>query len=147
MGTIIKASKSDYMRLIEIWESAVKATHDFLADNDFTYYKSRMTDYFEMVELYAHTNEHSDLVGFMGISGSMLEMLFVDAAFRGRGIGSNLLRYAVNELGVRQLDVNEQNSQAVVFYTHMGFKTTGRSPLDNEGKPYPLLHMRYDDKR
>ena len=37
---------------------------------------------------------------------------------------------------------NEQNEQAVGFYLHMGFKVSGRSPVDDFGKPYPLLHMR-----
>jgi hypothetical protein len=27
------------------------------------------------------------------------------------------------------------------FYRHIGFSVRGRSPLDGQGKPYPLLHM------
>ena len=38
-------------------------------------------------------------------------------------------------------DVNEQNVQAVGFYRHMGFVVVGRSPTDDAGRPYPLLHM------
>jgi putative acetyltransferase len=38
-------------------------------------------------------------------------------------------------------DVNEQNAQAVGFYEHMGFTRTGRSPLDGQGRPYPLIHL------
>lgn len=102
-----------------------------------------MMDYFGHVNLYVYKNENGEIVGFMGVSGSMLEMLFVDAAFRGCGVGRKLLLYAVSKLNVCKLDVNEQNSQAVGFYTHMGFKIIGRSPLDNEGKPYPLLHLQY----
>jgi putative acetyltransferase len=37
--------------------------------------------------------------------------------------------------------VNEQNPEAVGFYLHYGFAQTGRSPLDGEGRPFPLLHM------
>ena len=43
--------------------------------------------------------------------------------------------------GATLVDVNEQNEQAVGFYLKMGFTVTGRSPLDAQGKPYPLLHM------
>jgi len=39
------------------------------------------------------------------------------------------------------VDVNEQNDQAVGFYRKMGFTETGRSPTDDDGRPYPLLHM------
>ncbi len=54
---IIKASKQDYARLSAIWESAVKATHDFLDSRDFAYYRSRMTDYFGQLTLYAYKDE------------------------------------------------------------------------------------------
>ncbi|ADP12586.1 hypothetical protein EJP617_29050 [Erwinia sp. Ejp617] len=40
-------------------------------------------------------------------------------------------------------DVNEQNEQAVGFYKQAGFVITGRSPTDNRGRAYPLLHLRY----
>ena len=40
-------------------------------------------------------------------------------------------------------NVNEQNEQAVGFYKKMGFKVTGRSEVDDLGKPYPLLHLAY----
>lgn len=140
---IIKGTENDFVRLLAIWENSVKVTHDFLDEKDFIYYQSRMMDYFGQVDLYVYKDENGEIVGFMGVSGSMLEMLFVDAKFRGCGVGRKLLFYAVSTLNVCKLDVNEQNSQAVGFYTHMGFKITGRSPLDNEGKPYPLLHLQY----
>jgi putative acetyltransferase len=39
------------------------------------------------------------------------------------------------------VDVNEQNPQAIGFYEHIGFKKVARSPLDEQGKPYPLFHF------
>jgi hypothetical protein len=32
--------------------------------------------------------------------------------------------------------------QALGFYLRLGFEVVGRSELDSNGKPYPLLHMR-----
>ena len=58
-----------------------------------------------------------------------------------QGIGSLLLGYAIDELGARAVDVNEQNPDAVGFYECSGFAVIGRSPLDGQGKPYPILHM------
>lgn len=69
-------------------------------------------------------------------------MLFVHNDFRGKGIGRELIIYAIKNLQATKLDVNEQNSQAVGFYQHMGFSVIKRSELDNEGKAYPILHMR-----
>ncbi|GAM72145.1 acetyltransferase [Vibrio sp. JCM 19236] len=40
--------------------------------------------------------------------------------------------------------MNEQNPEAAGFYKKMGFKVTSRSPLDDMGKPFPILHMELD---
>ena len=69
-------------------------------------------------------------------------MLFIDNNYRGIGIGKKLITYAIDNLQVTKVDVNEQNNQAVGFYKHIGFNTYKRSDLDGEGKEYPILHMR-----
>jgi putative acetyltransferase len=48
----------------------------------------------------------------------------------------------VRSLDATRVDVNEQNEQAVGFYQRMRFGVEGRSELDSQGKPFPLLHMR-----
>lgn len=70
-----------------------------------------------------------------------LEMLFVRPEARGQGIGKALVTHCVEHLGVRKVDVNEQNPQALGFYLRMGFKVKSRSALDSLGKPFPILHM------
>ena len=77
----------------------------------------------------------------MGVTGDRLEMLFLAPAERRRGTGGRLLCCAVARYGVREVTVNEQNPQAVGFYEHMGFQTYRRTDRDEEGGPYPLLHM------
>lgn len=132
--------ETDYPRLIEIWESAVLNTHDFLKEEDFLYYKKQLPVYFQYVTLSGFEQE-GVLVGFMGIVEGNLEMLFVDNVCRGTGIGKQLIEYAIANLQVTKVDVNEQNTQAVGFYKYMGFNLVGRSELDGEGKEYPILHM------
>jgi putative acetyltransferase len=70
-------------------------------------------------------------------------MLFIHPGYRGKGIGKRLLEYAVQHLNATELDVNEQNPQAIGFYKNMGFVIVGRSDLDGMGKPFPLLHMKF----
>lgn len=132
--------ETDYPRLIEIWESAVLNTHDFLKEEDFLYYKKQLPVYFQYVTLSGFEQE-GVLVGFMGIVEGNLEMLFVDNVCRGTGIGKQMIEYAIANLQVTKVDVNEQNTQAVGFYKYMGFNLVGRSELDGEGKEYPILHM------
>lgn len=137
---IRKIEVTDYPRLMEIWESAVLNTHDFLKKEDFLYYKEQLPVYFQYVTLLGFEQE-GVLVGFMGIAEGNLEMLFVDNNYRGMGIGKKLITYAISDLQVTQVDVNEQNAQAVGFYKHVGFNVSQRSDLDGEGKEYPILHM------
>ena len=49
---IRKIKVTDYPRLIEIWESAVLSTHDFLKEEDFLYYKEQLPVYFQYVILF-----------------------------------------------------------------------------------------------
>jgi putative acetyltransferase len=77
----------------------------------------------------------------MGTSENNIEMLFVHPEEMGKGIGKFLVNYAVNELKIKKVDVNEQNKQARKFYEKMGFCVVNHSALDNEGFPYPILHM------
>jgi hypothetical protein len=69
-------------------------------------------------------------------------MLFMHPAGRGQGGGRRLLTHAINNLGATDLDVNEQNEQAVEFYLHLGCAVIDRSERDGMGMPYPLQHVR-----
>lgn len=137
---IRKVESTDYPRLMEIWESAVLPTHDFLKREDFLYYKEQVPSYFPYVTLLGFEQEGC-LVGFIGIAEDNIEMLFIDNNYRGKGIGKQLISHVINELHVTKVDVNEQNAQAVGFYKRMGFHVVTKSELDNEGKAYPILHM------
>lgn len=131
----------NYPRLVEIWRGAVDATHGFLAEEDRDEIESRLaSDYFPQVDLWVAERD-GDIVGFAGISDGALEMLFVDAVHRGAGIGSALLAFVVAKHGVTALDVNEQNDSAAEFYRRRGFVVVSRSDVDDQGRPYPLLHM------
>ncbi len=79
----------------------------------------------------------------MLIDGAHMEALFIDPDVRGLGIGRQLLQYGLSLHGALSTDVNVQNAQAVGFYQRMGFIETGRSEVDSQGRPYPLIHLRY----
>lgn len=132
----------EYPRLVEIWRSAIDATHDFLTPADRDGIRSKLaSEYFAQVQLLVAERD-GQAVGFAGVAGEDLAMLFVEDAHRGTGVGSALVADVVAHHGVRTLDVNEQNPQAAEFYRRRGFTVIGCSATDEAGRPYPLLHMR-----
>ncbi|MDR7121974.1 acetyltransferase [Rheinheimera soli] len=134
--------KADYLKLLEIWEASVRSTHEFLAEDDLQELKPLILQhYFDAVDLRCAKNVHGEIQGFCGVHDGNIEMLFIAPDARGKGIGAMLSAHAIKEQGASKVDVNEQNEQALGFYQHIGFKVIGRSPLDGQGKPYPLLHM------
>ncbi|ROH91298.1 GNAT family N-acetyltransferase [Chryseobacterium cucumeris] len=135
------ATAEDYPAIMEIWESAVKATHDFLAEEDFNYFKEAIPrDYLPHLEVYLIT-EDNESKGFASVADGNLEMLFIHNDTRGKGYGKKLYQFMKEKTGLTKVDVNEQNPQAIGFYEKMGFKKAGRSEKDGSGKDYPLIHM------
>lgn len=139
---IRQGTVADYPLLLDIWLRAVRATHHFLQASDIDALLPQLRDhYFPAVELWVAVDAEDRPQGFLGLNESHVEMLFIDPDLRGQGIGSALLDHARQSHKVVSVDVNEQNPEAAGFYRHYGFVQTGRSPLDGEGRPFPLLHM------
>lgn len=134
---------ADRPHLLAIWEAAVRAPHHFLAEEDIRFYRRMLGEqYLDFVRLSCLREAGGEVLGFAGTAEDRLEMLFVDPAQHGRGLGKALLRHAIAQDGIRFVDVNEQNPGALAFYLSQGFERIGRSPLDSDGRPFPLVHLR-----
>ncbi len=145
MKKIRLSTPEDSAALAAIWRASVRATHDFLLDADFRSIDTLVSEhYLPATRVWVALDDQGAPRGFMGLTGAHVDALFIDPASRGLGIGRRLLTHAAALQGKLTVDVNEQNAQAVGFYAHMGFTVTGRSPLDDAGRPYPLLHMRQE---
>ena len=130
-------------RLLQLWETSVRATHGFLSEAEIVKIRAYVPRALREVSyLVVAETDSGQLAGFLGADGPRLEMLFLASEERGAGLGRQLLEYGMGNLGIRQLTVNEQNPQAVGFYAHMGFRTYQRTDRDEEGNPYPLLYMK-----
>ena len=142
---ISNISKDEYSDVIRVWEASVRATHHFLKEEDILLFKKLIFEkYLDAVRLYAIRDKSDKILGFLGVSDDEIEMLFIHPDNRGKGIGKTFLDYAVNELRLTKVSVNEQNEQALEFYLKYGFKIVNRSELDGTGKPYPILHLKLD---
>jgi putative acetyltransferase len=131
-----------YPEMLDVWENSVRATHDFISEEDIEFFKPIIIEHaFPAVTLKCVKDKEGSITGFMGVHDQKLEMLFVLNNSRGQGIGKLLLQYAIENFNVINVDVNEQNPLALGFYVAMGFKVISRSPIDDMGKPFPILHM------
>ncbi len=134
-------------KLLAVWESSVKATHLFLSADEINKIKQYVPQALNNVPvLVVAQNEKEIPVGFMGISGQKLEMLFIANENRGQGIGKLLLQTGIKNYAINELAVNEQNPLAKGFYEHMGFMVYKRTKQDEQGNPYPLLYMKKEDR-
>ena len=130
-------------QLLVVWESAVRATHLFLSDEETRKIQEYVPEALRgIAHLVIAEKEDGTPVAFMGIQETSLEMLFICDEERGKGLGRQLITWGIEHYGINQLAVNEQNPSAKGFYEHMGFQVFKRTELDEQGNPYPLLYMK-----
>lgn len=137
-----KINSSEYKEILQVWESSVRATHDFLKEKDIESLIPLVKMGLKEVENIVVVKDNDMIKAFMGIEKDKIEMLFIKDEYRGYGIGKKLMTYAIDKYNIKYVDVNEQNKKAVGFYTHLGFKEFDRSEIDGQGNPFPILHMK-----
>jgi len=140
--TVDVPGPAELPRLIEVWEAAVRATHDFLDEADIALFRAAMPDALGRMRLACARGDDGRVLGFVGTSGGNIDMLFVDPGVHGTGVGRALVEHAARVEGASTVDVNEQNPRALGFYVHLGFVVERRSERDAMGNPFPLLHLR-----
>ncbi|HWC44893.1 MAG TPA: acetyltransferase [Casimicrobiaceae bacterium] len=144
MFTIREARPGDGNALVDIWLRSVRATHRFLAEDDIQFFLPLVRELLasNQLELWVLESDTNTLIGFMGLSGTSLEAIFLDPDHLRAGHGRRLVAHARELKGALTVDVNEQNPSARQFYEACGFAVVGRSEHDGTGRPFPLLHMR-----
>lgn len=136
-------NNKDMEEILDTWESSVRATHDFLSEEEIILIKPQVIEGAKYVSKLLCVRDKKDMIkAFMGIHDFKIEMLFVSNESRGNGIGKRLVEYAIEVLNANYVDVNEQNTQALGFYKHMDFKVFKKSEFDEQGNPFPILHMK-----
>ena len=129
--------------LLGIWRRSVEATHHFLSGDDIDWYEPTVSGYLPaMQDLRVADKQNHGPLGFIAQDHGEIHMLFVDPEAHGHGIGTRLLENVGQQFDVLRVDVNEGNDSGRRFYETKGFERVGRSEVDDEGRPFPLLHLR-----
>src|SRR5262245_7419460 len=115
---IRRAVPADRDALADVWLRSVRATHTFLSENDIQSILPLVRDYLtsDGPDLWVLCLESGAVIGFMGMSGSKMDALFLAPEFHRRGGGRLLVRHARELRGELTVDVNEQNPAARRFY-------------------------------
>ncbi|MBR9801004.1 acetyltransferase [bacterium] len=142
---IRRALPTDHDVLLDVWLRSVQATHTFVSQADITEMTPQVREYLGSSEtdFWVVCVESDRPMGFMGLGGSQIESLFLAPEFLRRGAGRRMIDHARTLHSELTVDVNEQNADAVAFYQAVGFVVERRSELDDQGRPYPLLHLRW----
>lgn len=141
---IRQGSLADVPRALEIWRAAVDATHGFLTPEDRVEIDRMVAEQFlPQADLWLAEDGEGRVLGFLVMAGDEIDALFVDPAVHGRGYGTALVEHALTLSPHVTVEASEQASNALPFYEARGFVRTGRSEVDPQGRPYPLVRLRY----
>jgi putative acetyltransferase len=138
------AEPTDLGRMYVVWHDAVKATHHFLSDAAFDEIAEMVKNqYLPNAAFVVEENDEGTVTAFMGTTDNSIDALFVHPECHGAGIGSKFVQRMQKAHTSVILEVNEQNPSALAFYEKHGFKVVKREPTDDQGRPFPILHMRW----
>lgn len=132
-------------KLTALWEASVRATHHFLREADIRNLKPYVTEGLAGIRHLYVADDADTPTAFIGIQDEKIEMLFVSPQHLRKGIGKRLVNMAVRNHGAAFVDVNEQNPEARAFYEKLGFVEFGRTEMDEQGNPFPIIEMRRKD--
>lgn len=140
---IRKAGTGDLSRIAEIYVFNNRINFfPIFKDESFSFGELQVVplanDYFKKAEILKNTYVLDDGVikGFLQMDGTEICKLYVDISFQGKGIGNELMEFAVKELGADHLWALERNSRAIAFYERHGFHLTGQKRFEEDTTEY-----------
>jgi putative acetyltransferase len=140
-----RARVEDRGQLVELWERSVRATHLFLEESDIVALRPLVAEGLasDALDWWVLVAGAETPIGFLGYTRDTVAALFIDSDYLRQGGGKRLIAHAQSlSAGALAVDVNEQNEAALRFYQALGFRVVGRSPTDEDGRPFPILHMK-----
>lgn len=99
---------------------------------------SLIDNYFKNNEIIKNIYVFDDglIRGFFQINKTEICKLYVDTFFQNKGIGNELIEYAIKEFQADNLWALEKNARAISFYQKHGFHLTGERKLEEGTMEY-----------
>lgn len=142
MGHVRPAKPGDAVRIAEILVFSYRLNfYPIFRDDSFYFRDLNVPDgaeVFSSPEKLASIYVYDDgtVKGFAQVRGNELLRLFVEPVLCSRGIGSELLRYVLDEGEVNHLWALEKNTRAINFYKRHGFTVTNEKKYENDTDEY-----------
>ncbi len=119
---IRKFESRDLDAVMQIWLHGNLDAHAFIPADFWTDHFEMVRDILPQAELYVHEDKDTRQIdGFIGLTESHIEGVFVAKSARSKGIGKALLDYAKSRRPYLTLSVYQKNQRALAFYRREQF--------------------------
>ena len=125
---IRKFESRDLDAVMQIWLHGNLDAHPFIPASFWTDHFEMVRDMLPQAELYVHENKAPRQIdGFIGLTESHIEGVFVAKSARSKGIGKALLDHAKSFKPSLTLSVYQKNERALAFYRREQFAVHSES--------------------
>lgn len=138
-----KAKADDLSRIAEIYIFNNRVNYfPIFKDESFSFGELQVTslidNYFRKDEILNAIYVFDDGVirGFFQINKTEICKIYVDTFFQNKGVGSELLEYAIRKFQADNLWALEKNTRAISFYEKHGFHLTGEKKYEEDTTEY-----------
>ena len=140
---IRQARPEDIARIAEIEIFNYRLNFYPIFQNDEFYFEELqvpklMQNYIQTEDFLDNTYVYDDGVvkGFIRLEDKEVKKLFVEPVFQGKGIGAELLAFAIEEKNAQFLWALEKNTRAIAFYKRHGFHVTNDKKFEEDTEEY-----------
>ena len=148
MSTIRKATIVDASRIAEILIFTKRMNYRSIYNDDKVSFGEMQVyplvkEYIENPDALKNIWVYEDefVKGIVHIENKEILELYVDSFFQNQGIGSEILEFAVGQMGCQYLWVLEKNARAIKFYKEHGFQVSDERELVEGTREY-VVKMR-----
>lgn len=146
MDRIRPLEHGDIEPVMRIWLSGNVQAHPFVPAAYWEKNASAVREQIAQAEVFVLEADGA-VRGFIGLTDDFIAGLFVDAPYRGMGIGRRLLEHAKARHAALSLSVYPQNRRAADFYAHAGFAVSEEGIDAETGCAEWIMTWRAADQR